>query len=159
DAQTAADKLAKLSTGTEGASYPGTGLGERLKLTARLLKSDLGARVFYTLQSGYDTHAAQQFTHSNLLNEFAAAVAAFFADLQSAKLAERVTLLAFSEFGRTIKENGSAGTDHGTAGAVFIAGQGVKGGLVGAMPGLTDLAGGEPKMTTDFRRIYSTVLD
>jgi uncharacterized protein (DUF1501 family) len=159
DAQAAADKLAKLTGTSDGAQYPGTGLGERLKLTARLMKSELGARVFYTLQSGYDTHATQQFTHSNLLNEFAAAVAAFFADLQTAKLADRVTLLAFSEFGRTIKENGSAGTDHGTAGAVFVAGPGVKGGLVGTMPSLTDLVGGEPKMTTDFRRIYSTVLD
>ena len=68
-------------------------------------------------------------------------------------------LLAFSEFGRTIKENGSAGTDHGTTGCVFVAGAGVKGGLIGAMPSLTDLEQGEPKMTTDFRRIYATVLD
>jgi uncharacterized protein (DUF1501 family) len=67
--------------------------------------------------------------------------------------------LAFSEFGRTVKENGSAGTDHGTDGCVFVAGGGVKGGLVGAMPSLTDLEAGEPKMTTDFRGIYATVLD
>jgi uncharacterized protein (DUF1501 family) len=158
DAHNAANKLAKLTGASDGAQYPGTGLGERLKLTARLLKSDLGARVFYTAQSGYDTHATQQFTHANLLNEFAGAVAAFFADLKAAKLADRVTLLAFSEFGRTIKENGSAGTDHGTAGAVLVAGPGVKGGVAGSMPSLTELAGGEPKMTTDFRRIYSTIL-
>src|SRR5438132_4483358 len=71
----------------------------------------------------------------------------------------RVTLLAFSEFGRTIKENGSAGTDHGTAGAVFLAGPGIQGGVAGAVPSLTDLAGGEPKMTTDFRRVYAAVLE
>jgi uncharacterized protein (DUF1501 family) len=59
---------------------------------------------------------------------------------------------------RTIKENGSAGTDHGTAGAVFLAGPGVKGGLTGTMPSLTDLDKGEPKMTTDFRRVYAGVL-
>src|SRR5207253_4743779 len=113
---------------------------ERLKLVARLLKSDQGARVFYTVQSGYDTHASQTYTHSNLLSDFAGAVAAFFEDLASAKIADRVTLLAFSEFGRTIQENGSVGTDHGTAGAVFLAGPGVKGGVAGSMPSLTDLA-------------------
>ena len=69
-----------------------------------------------------------------------------------------MTLLAFSEFGRTIQENGSAGTDHGTAGVVFLAGPAVKGGVAGTMPSLTDLDKGEPKMTTDFRRIYATIL-
>jgi uncharacterized protein (DUF1501 family) len=159
DAHTAADKLARLAGGADGGRYPATGLGERLKLVARLLKSDLGARVFYTVQAGYDTHAAQAFAHANLLSELAGAVAAFFDDLKAAKLAERVALLTFSEFGRTIKENGSAGTDHGTAGAVFVAGPGAVGGPAGAMPSLTDLAGGEPKMTTDFRGVYAAVLE
>jgi uncharacterized protein (DUF1501 family) len=158
DAHAAADKLAKLNRSDGAARYPGTGLAERLKLMARLLKADLGARVFYTAQSGYDTHASQRFTHAGLLNEFAGAVAAFFEDLQTAKLADHVTLLAFSEFGRTIKENGSAGTDHGTAGVVFVAGPGVAGGTLGSMPNLIDLDRGEPKMTTDFRRVYATVL-
>jgi uncharacterized protein (DUF1501 family) len=157
DAHAAADRLARL-TGPDDARYPGTGLAERLKLVARLLKADLGARVFYTLQAGYDTHASQRFTHSSLLGEFAGAVAAFFVDLAAAKLADRVALLAFSEFGRTVQENGSAGTDHGTAGAVVLAGPGVKGGLTGTMPSLTDLVAGEPKMTTDFRGIYAAAL-
>jgi uncharacterized protein (DUF1501 family) len=159
DAQSAAGKLAKLSRADGGARYPGTGLAERLKLVARLMKSELGSRVFYTVQGGYDTHASQAFRHFSLLSEFAGAVAAFFADLKAAKLSERVTLLAFSEFGRTIKENGSAGTDHGTAGVVFLAGPGVKGGSAGSMPSLTDLVKREPKMTTDFRRVYATVLE
>jgi uncharacterized protein (DUF1501 family) len=157
DARMTAERMAKLSTGA-GTPYPATGLAERLKLTAQLLKGDLGARVFYTQQGGFDTHAAQQTTHANLLSEFAAAVAAFFEDLRAAKLAERVVLMAFSEFGRTIRENDSAGTDHGTAGVVFLAGPGIRGGLHGTFPSLTDLAGGEPKMTTDFRRIYAAVL-
>jgi uncharacterized protein (DUF1501 family) len=154
----AAEKMAALSKGSDGAGYPGTGLADRLKLVSRLLKADLGTRVFYTTQGGYDTHATQQFSHSNLLNEFAGAVNAFFADLQTAKLADRVTLLAFSEFGRTIKENGSGGTDHGTAGVVFVAGPHVRGGVTGTLPSLTDLDKGEPKMTTDFRRVYATIL-
>ena len=158
DAFAASDRLAGLAHGGDEASYPGTGLGERLRLLSRLLKADLGTRIFYCTQSGFDTHASQQFQHANLMNDFGSAVAAFFADLQAAKIAERVTLLAFSEFGRTIKENASAGTDHGTAGAVFVAGPGVQGGLCGSMPSLSDLKDGEPTMTTDFRRVYATLL-
>lgn len=158
-AGTTAERLTELASGDDHRLYPATGLAERLKLVARLLKADLGARVFYTVQGGYDTHAVQLFTHTNLLSEFAGAVAAFFDDLKVAKLADRVTLLAFSEFGRTIKENGSAGTDHGTAGIVFLAGPGVRGGVVGAVPSLTELIDGEPKMTTDFRQVYAAVLE
>jgi uncharacterized protein (DUF1501 family) len=158
DGSTAADKMAAMVKGTDGANYPSNGLSERLKLIARLMKAELGTRVFYTTQGGYDTHATQQFAHASLLSEFAGAVNAFFADLQSAKLADRVTLLAFSEFGRTIKENGSAGTDHGTAGVTFLCGPKVKGGVAGTLPSLTELEKGEPKMTTDFRRIYATIL-
>jgi uncharacterized protein (DUF1501 family) len=157
DAQAAAERVSAL-TGGDGASYPATGLAGRLKLVARLLKADLGARVFYTAQAGYDTHANQRFTHSGLLSEFAGAVAAFFDDLTTAGLAERVVLVAFSEFGRTIKENGSAGTDHGTAGVVFLAGPGVKAGVTGTMPSLTELEKGEPRMTTDFRGVYAAAL-
>src|SRR5262245_51176299 len=123
-----------------------------------MLKAGSAARVYYTAQGGYDTHAAQPFAHSGLLNEFAGAVAAFLADLGAAKLADRVAVLAFSEFGRTIKENDSGGTDHGTAGGVFLAGAGVKGGVCGTQPSLTELEQGEPKMTTDFRRVYAAVL-
>ena len=158
DGYGAAEKMAAQARASD-AVYPGTRLAERLRLAAGLLKSDLGARVFYTVQGSYDTHAAQNFNHASLLREFGDAVKAFFADLDQAKLSDRVVLLAFSEFGRTIKENGSAGTDHGTTGAVFVAGGAVKGGLIGTMPSLTDLEQGEPKMTTDFRGIYATVLD
>jgi len=158
DAHKTGERLARLTRGGDAGRYPATGLAGRLKLAARMLKSDLGARVFYTTQGGYDTHALQGSTHEDLLAEFAGAVAAFFEDLKQAKLADRVSLLAFSEFGRTIRENSSAGTDHGTAGVVFLAGPGVKGGLATKMPSLTDLAGGEPKMTADFRRVYATVL-
>lgn len=159
DAHTAADKLAALAKDKSGASYPQTELAQRLKIVGKLLKADVGARIFYTSFNGFDTHSQQQFTHAELLSEFAGAVAAFFADLTASKLADRVTLLSFSEFGRTIKENGSAGTDHGTTGACFVAGPTVAGGLVGTMPSLTDLDKGEPKMTTDFRGVYNAVLN
>jgi uncharacterized protein (DUF1501 family) len=159
DAYATADRLVAAAAPAGDAGYPASGLAQRLKLVAHLLKADLGARVYYTVQSGYDTHASQQFIHANLLSELGNAVRAFFADLAAAKLAERVTLLAFSEFGRTVKENASSGTDHGTAGPVFLAGPGVAAGLIGTLPSLTHLVDSEPTMTTDFRRVYATVLE
>jgi uncharacterized protein (DUF1501 family) len=85
-------------------------------------------------------------------------VRAFLDDLKGAGLADRVAVLCFSEFGRRAAENGSYGTDHGTAGPVFLAGGRVKAGLVGATPSLADLEAGDLKMGIDFRRIYATVL-
>jgi uncharacterized protein (DUF1501 family) len=123
------------------------------------LKTNIQTRVFYTVQSGYDTHNLQRYAHSTLLGDFAEAVSAFFTDLRGAKIADRVALLAFSEFGRTIRENGSAGTDHGTAGCALVAGPGVRGGICGTMPSLTDLEQGEPRMTTDFRSLYAAMLE
>ncbi len=140
-------------------NYPDTQLGSRLKLVSKLLKSGSHARVFYTIQAGYDTHFAQLYTHAGLLREFSDAVKAFLDDLKSARLDDRVVLLAFSEFGRRVQENGSQGTDHGTAGPVFLAGSSVTPGLVGAAPDLTDLQGGDLKMQTDFRSVYATILD
>src|SRR5262249_14977763 len=137
--------------------YPPTALARRLQLVAGLLKAGLGARVFYTLQPGYDTHAAQLPTHERLLAELGGALRAFLDDLAAAKLAERGLGLAFSEVGRRVAENGS-GTDHGTAGPVFLAGPGVKPGLVGATPSLTDLEDGDLKVGLDFRRVYAAVL-
>ncbi len=128
------------------ARYPGTTLAGRLQTIARLLKADLGARVFYTVQGGYDTHAGQSNTHYSLLFELGGAVKAFLDDLAAAKLADRVVVLGFSEFGRRVAENSSAGTDHGTAGLVFLAGPGVKSGVHGKVPSLTDLVDGDPKI-------------
>jgi uncharacterized protein (DUF1501 family) len=161
DAHATAGRLSAIVKGGDGgAAYPGTALAGRLRLIARLLKAGMGARVYYTLQAGYDTHADQLNTHSGLLFELAGAVAAFIEDLKAAKLADRVCVLAFSEFGRTIRENGSAGTDHGTAGPVFLAGPGVKGGLVGATPRLVpDAKHGDLTVGLDFRRVYAAVLE
>jgi uncharacterized protein (DUF1501 family) len=158
DAYAAAERIDAVGRRRDSAAYPGGELARRLSLIARLLKSGFGTRVFYTLQSGYDTHGQQPVPHYALLDDLAAALAAFFADLSAAKVADRVAVLAFSEFGRTIKENASGGTDHGTAGPVFLLGPGVKGGLAGKAPSLTDLEAGEPKSTVDFRRVYAAAL-
>lgn len=129
-------------------------------MIARLIKASIGTRIYYTKQSGYDTHAGQLGTHAGLLQELSAALLAFLDDLKAAKAAERVVVLTFSEFGRTVRENASAGTDHGTAGPVLLAGPGVKPGLIGTMPSLMDLdpKHGDLRMTVDFRQVYATVL-
>ena len=160
DAYATADRIAELARGRgDDARYPATGLGERLHNVARLLKGGYPARVFYTVQGGYDTHAAQLQTHYELLSELSGALAAFLDDLAAAGLAERVLVLGFSEFGRRVAENGSAGTDHGTAGPVFLAGPGVRAGLLGAYPSLTDLEDGDLKRSIDFRQVYATLLE
>jgi uncharacterized protein (DUF1501 family) len=158
DAYATADRLKEVGR-EDGSRFPQSGLAERLKLIARLLKIGVGARVYYTTQGSYDTHSAQLNTHSRLLFDLASAVKAFLDDLTAARLADRVAILCFSEFGRRVQENGSSGTDHGTAGPVFLAGSGVKGGLVGQTPSMTDLEAGDLKMGLDFRRVYASVLE
>jgi uncharacterized protein (DUF1501 family) len=161
DAYATTDRLAQVAHNKDDARYPQSGLAERLRLIARLLKVGLDARVFYTVQSGYDTHSAQLFTHSNLLFDLSSALKAFLDDLAAANLADRVLVLLFSEFGRTVSENGSGGTDHGTSGPVFLAGSGVRGGLVGTTPSLLDLdpMHGDLKVGIDFRSVYANILE
>jgi len=143
----------------ESLQYPNSKLAGKLRLAARLIKLNGGTRVYYVSQSGYDTHANQSNTHRQLLREFSEALQVFLNDLRDSQLEERVVVLVFSEFGRRVQENGSAGTDHGAAAPVFIAGSAVQGGLVGEHPSLTDLDAGDLKMSIDFRQIYVTLLN
>ncbi len=161
DAYATAGLVQQLARGMDSVRYPQSGLASRLRLIARLMKGGLASRVFYTLQSGYDTHNSQLFTHANLLSDLAEALKAFLDDLALAKLVDRVVVLLFSEFGRTVRENDSVGTDHGTSGPVFLAGPNVKGGLVGATPSMLDLdpKNGDLRTAIDFRQIYAAVLE
>lgn len=147
------------SSSGAGPSYPDTALAARLRLVSQLLKGGSVARVFYTIQSGYDTHAAQAYRHGQLLAEFVQALKSFLADLREMELSERVIVLAFSEFGRRVEENGSQGTDHGAAGPVFVAGKAVQGGLIGPVPDCSRLDAGDLPMAVDFRQVYATLLD
>jgi uncharacterized protein (DUF1501 family) len=160
-AYTSADQFDRQRRGANfrTARYPSTKLGQHLQLISQLMQSGAGARVFYTSQSGYDTHAAQLYTHSQLLRELSDALRAFLDDLESTGLGDRVVVLAFSEFGRRVEENASQGTDHGAAGPVFLAGRQTSGGLVGKTPDLTDLQEGDVKMSVDFREVYAAVLE
>jgi uncharacterized protein (DUF1501 family) len=165
DAYATSERLAAvLRAPDKGAGYPATGLAGELRVIARLIKGGGGTRVYYTSQSrggngSYDTHSGQPHFHGPLLSELSGAVKAFLDDLGAARLAGRVAVLCFSEFGRRVQENGSQGTDHGSAGPVFLAGPGVRAGLVGEAPRLLDLEDGDLKMTVDFRRVYATVLE
>ncbi len=140
-------------------TYPQTPLASRLRLAAQLISADLGARVFYVSIGNFDTHSAQAPAHANLLQQLSGAITAFFKDLAGHGQRDRVLVMTFSEFGRRARENGSRGTDHGSAAPVFLVGGKVKAGLVGAHPSLTELEAGNLKFHTDFRQVYATVLD
>jgi uncharacterized protein (DUF1501 family) len=161
DAYAFADQMAALAQGhSASVIYPRTALAERLRLVAGLIRAGLGTRVYYAIQPGYDTHSVQNARHADLLSDLAAALRAFHDDLAAARLDDRVAVLCFSEFGRRVEENGSRGTDHGTAGPVFLLGSQVRGGLIGTPPSLVDLdPEGDLKMTADFRTIYASVLE
>jgi len=142
-----------------GIEYPNTQFASSLRLIAQMIAGRLTTKVYYAHMTGFDTHAAQRGVHENLLEQLAGGVAAFYRDLEAQGNAGRVLVLAFSEFGRRVAENGSGGTDHGTAAPMFVFGKGLKGGLHGQQPSLTDLADGDLKHSLDFRSVYATVLD
>ena len=161
DAYAIAELLRDLSTGNErpNGAYPSSELASQLQLTAQLIKADIGTRVYYAVQSGYDTHSAQLSLHPRLLAELSGAIGAFLDDLSAAKLEDRVLVMCFSEFGRQVRENASAGTDHGTAGPLLLAGSAVAGGLLGEPPNLHELERNAPRHTTDFRSIYASIAE
>ncbi len=144
-----------------GALYPNTPLGNSLKQIGQLIKSDVGLEVAFTDVGGWDTHAGEggpQGQLANHLRQFSDAIAAFIRDLGS-RMGD-VVLVTMSEFGRTVRENGNRGTDHGHANFMLVVGGGIKGGKVyGKWPGLTSLYENRDLMvTTDFRDVFSELL-
>ena len=159
DALMASEDLQRLAASYQpSVTYPNTGLGNALRSVAQILSAPLGTRIFYLQIGGFDTHAAQLNVHSNLLTTFSNAVSAFYDDMVAKNLADRILIMTFSEFGRRVAQNGSNGTDHGTAGPMFVVGSKVRGGLFGRYPSLTDLDQGDLKFSSDFRQVYATVL-
>ncbi|MCZ6602226.1 MAG: DUF1501 domain-containing protein, partial [Planctomycetota bacterium] len=140
------------------AEYPAGRLAQDLRIVASLIAGGLPTRVFYVAMGGYDTHVRQKGRHNNLMNQLGRSVAAFHGDLAAHGLGGRVVTMAFSEFGRRLKENASGGTDHGVAGPMFVFGEKVRGGIYGEHPSLTDLDRGDLKLVTDFRSVYSTII-
>jgi uncharacterized protein (DUF1501 family) len=159
-AQMSSDKILAITRKTKSTvNYPQSQLGNSLNMVARLIAGGLPTRVYYVSQGGFDTHATQIPAHDRLMNDLNLATSAFVADLKAQKNFDRVLLLSFSEFGRRVAENASGGTDHGAAAPLFVLGGGVKPGLYGNYPSLTDLHDGDLKFSTDFRSVYATALE
>jgi uncharacterized protein (DUF1501 family) len=135
-----------------------TNLGQKMGLIAKLIDKGFGTRVFYVMIDGFDTHSGQAQSQPPLLQEIADSVNFLFTTLKQSGNDKRVAVMTFSEFGRRVHENNS-GTDHGSGSCLFVAGPGMKGGLVGNHPSLKDLDDGDLKYHTDFRRLYATLLD
>ena len=141
-----------------GASYPESGLGRSLRQLAQLIKVDAGLRLGFAESGGWDTHVNQGGATGQLadrLSDFGRAIAAFLTDLGPAR--DEVALVTMSEFGRTLRENGSHGTEHGHGNAMLLFGNGLNGGKVhGRWPGLSPSElneGRDLAVTTDFRSV------
>jgi uncharacterized protein (DUF1501 family) len=133
-------------------------LATQLSMVANAVKARVPTRVYTVQLGGFDTHANERETQQRLLQTFDEAVTRFVQEMAGDPYGKNVVLLAYSEFGRRVRANASQGTDHGTAGPVFVAGVPIKGGFYGEEPSLTDLDNGDLKYTTDFRDVYYQLL-
>ena len=145
---------------SNGATYPQGRFGQSMQQIARLINADVGIEVAFADSGGWDTHFNETPQLANLLREFGAALAAFHQDLGDRM--NDVALITMSEFGRTAKENGTRGTDHGHANVMFAMGGGVRGGLaLGKWPGLETeqlYEGRDLAVTTDFRDVLGEMV-
>jgi uncharacterized protein (DUF1501 family) len=142
------------------ATYPTSKLAADLQFAAQIITAGVGTRVLYVTTGGYDTHANQPNDQGRLLKDLGDALLAFQTDLEGQGIADRVATLVWSEFGRRVEENGSDGTDHGTASVSFVVGTAVAGGLFGEYPSLTSLdANGDLIFTVDFRSVYADMVE
>tara|TARA_B000000460_G_scaffold235399_1_gene196616 strand:+ start:304 stop:1440 length:1137 start_codon:yes stop_codon:yes gene_type:complete len=140
--------------------YANNPIARSLKDVAQVHLADLGTQVFYTSHGPFDTHFDQSGSHAKLWIEISEALDSFFADLKEHNASENVVVMLFSEFGRRVKDNGT-GTDHGAAGAAFVIGDRIKGGMFGQYPSLKpeDLNQGDLTPNYDFRGFYSSLVD
>jgi uncharacterized protein (DUF1501 family) len=150
-------------TPAAGINYPNSEFGNNMRQIAQLLKANLGVEAAFTDVGGWDTHQNQGGANgqlANRLSDFSASIAAFWLDMGDQ--AANVTLVTMSEFGRTARENGTGGTDHGHANAMFVLGGQVKGGKVyGRWPGLENEQlneGRDLALTTDYRQVLGEMV-
>lgn len=144
--------------GASAVNYPPGELSADLRRAAELLAAGVGVEVLHLSFGGFDTHVNQIGKHRQLLNQVGGAFAAFQQDLERRGIARNVATVVYSEFGRRPAENFGGGTDHGSAGPVFVIGDGVRGGLHGDSPSLTSLDGGNLRFSTDFRSVFGGVV-
>ncbi len=141
-------------------AYPNSEIGKNLKTIASLISSDINTRVYYVSLGSFDTHVGQQAKQEKLFSELNEAVKPFTDDLKSSHRFDDVLMISFSEFGRRVSENGSGGTDHGTANNMFLISGGLKNrGILNDMPDLSNLTDGDLNQQLDFKRVYATVLN
>jgi len=129
-------------------------LAGQLDLVEQCIKAGAATRVFSVSLGGFDTHADEKGPQQTQLGRLDTALGAFLEHTAG----RGVVTLVYTEFGRRVKANASDGTDHGTAGPMFVIGDGVRGGIHGAQPSLTDLDQGDLKFSIDFRSVYATLL-
>lgn len=159
DAQVASSKVRQAVKGSTDTRFPNNPLAQQLAMVAKMIRAELPTRVYYVTLGGFDTHAQQTNKHTQLLAQFADSMKAFYDELHKTGHDGRVVSLAFSEFGRRLRQNASGGTDHGVAGPSFVFGPSVKHGLHGSYPSLANLDQGDLIHTTDFRSVYADILD
>lgn len=140
-------------------AFPKSALGQSLATLTQLLANELQFHVAKVTLNGFDTHRQQAGTHQRLLTDLAEGLVAFKTACVQMGIWQRLLIVTYSEFGRRPAENGSQGTDHGTANVHFAFGGAVKGGLYGTPPSLTQLKQGNLVHTLDFRSIYVTILE
>ncbi len=166
------DRVAMVASYRPSPAYPNTGFAQALQAVAGAMTKSIGTRVFYVTTGGFDTHSAQNVNaangaYYNLMGTMNDGLLAFYNDLKAQGLLDDTLVLSFSEFGRRISENGSGGTDHGSASVMMAMGGRVKGGLYGTAPNLNtdpknptlENSNGDVKYETDFRSVYAQVLD
>lgn len=141
--------------------YPKNPFAQQLKTTATFINSHVNSKVYFVSMGGFDTHNGQSKRQEKLLDVYSKSIEVFVNDLKKNDTFKDTLILTFSEFGRRVKQNGSEGTDHGTANNVFIIGENLKKqGFYNDAPNLADLDNnGDLKYAVDFREIYATVLD
>lgn len=149
------------TNGANSSEYMTSELGQQLSIVARLIKGNLGTKVYMVTLGGFDTHANQLEDHSTLLTDLSNSIKTFYEDLAQAGLDDKVLSMSISEFGRRTFENGSNGTDHGKAAPLMLFGPAMEGnGFVGTHPDLTNDDGqGNLNYTQDFREVYASVLE
>jgi len=162
------DRVAQASAYAPTVAYPNNGFALALRTVAGAIVRGVGSRVYWVQTGGFDTHAEQGAgggAYGNLMGTLGDGLWAFYSDVRNQGLANDTTVIVFSEFGRRISENGSAGTDHGAAGLMMVLGGMVRGGLHGTAGSLTpgsltlENNSGDVRYETDFRSVYARLLD
>lgn len=145
---------------TAAVEYPDSSFGSGLSVLAEAVVADLGMRVGHITLGGFDTHNNQAAEHQDLMETLDAGLTAFYRDLEAQGKADDVLVLTWSEFGRRVAQNANGGTDHGAGSVMFALGKDVQKGLYGDPPNLAGLVdNGNIPYTTDFRRVYATVIE